>query len=135
MMALEGHAVTAAHWDREHYVRLFANSEPRRVALLIETEQGTQGFLVARAVGKEWEIENIAIAGPARRRGLGMRLLGEFLDQARAEGADSVLLEVRESNHAARAFYEKWAFVEDGRRRSYYTDPCEDAILYRLSLT
>ena len=81
---------------------------------------------------REWEIENIAVAGPARRRGLGTRLLGELLDLARGRGADAVFLEVRESNHAARALYEKWAFLESGRRRGYYKDPEEDAILYRL---
>jgi len=80
----------------------------------------------------EWEIENIALAGPARRRGLGTRLLGEFLDLARAQGAEAVFLEVRESNRAARALYEKWSFMRSGRRQRYYKDPEEDAILYRL---
>ena len=47
-------------------------------------------------------------------------------------GAGAVFLEVRESNRAARALYEKWAFLESGRRRGYYKDPEEDAILYRL---
>ena len=48
------------------------------------------------------------------------------------EGAAAVFLEVRESNRAARALYEKWAFLESGRRRGYYKDPEEDAILYRI---
>ena len=64
--------------------------------------------------GEEWEIENIAVAGRARRRGLGTRLLGEFLDLAQSRGAEAVFLEVRESNLAARRLYEKWAFVESG---------------------
>ena len=79
--------------------------EPRRQALVIETD-GIQGFLVARALDKEWEIENMAVSGPARRHGLGTRLLGEFLDRVRVAGAQGVFLEVRESNHAARALYE-----------------------------
>jgi ribosomal-protein-alanine N-acetyltransferase len=95
-------------------------------------ESCLHGFVVARIVGAEWEIENIAIAGSARRRGLGTRLLGELLDLARAQGAEAVFLEVRESNRAARSLYEKWAFLESGRRRNYYNDPEEDAILYRL---
>jgi ribosomal-protein-alanine N-acetyltransferase len=101
---------------------------------VIEETADLQGFLVARSLGKEWEIENIAVAGPARRRGLGTRLLGEFLDQVRAQGAEAVFLEVRESNHAARSLYEKWAFVESGRRTRYYRDPEEDAVIYRLSI-
>ncbi len=132
MMALEKHAATAAHWSVEQYQALFNPSSAGRVALIIQEERGVQGFVIARAVGVEWEIENIAIAGPARRRGLGTRLLGELLDLARSRGAESVFLEVRESNLAARGLYEKWSFTESGRRRKYYKDPEEDAILYRL---
>jgi ribosomal-protein-alanine N-acetyltransferase len=137
MMALEKRAATAAHWSAEQYEALFNASSPGRVALIIQEENQREeaqvhGFVIARAVSVEWEIENIAIAGPARRRGLGTRLLGELLDLARARGAEAVFLEVRESNRAARALYEKWSFTESGRRRKYYKDPEEDAILYRL---
>jgi ribosomal-protein-alanine acetyltransferase len=137
MMALEKHAATAAHWSAEQYESLFNVSSAGRVALIIQektqhAEHRVQGFVIARAVGAEWEIENIAIAGQARRRGLGTRLLGEFLDLARARGAQSVFLEVRESNRPARALYEKWSFTEGGRRKKYYRNPEEDAMVYRL---
>lgn len=131
MMLLEKHTVTAAHWSLQQYEQVFAASEARREALIIESE-GIQGFLVARALDKEWEIENMAVSGPARRHGLGTRLLGEFLDRARLADAEKVFLEVRESNRAARALYEKWAFVESGRRKGYYRGPAEDAITYCL---
>lgn len=130
MMALERHAATAAHWSAAQYEDLFHNSG--RVALVMQ-EAGLQGFVIARVVDKEWEIENMVIAAPTRRRGLGTRLLGELLDLARAQNAATLFLEVRESNQAARALYEKSAFVESGRRRGYYRDPQEDAILYRLA--
>jgi len=135
MMELEKHAATAAHWSREQYEELFRVSHLARVALILQEGSAFHGFVIARVVGAEWEIENIAVAGPARRRGLGTRLLGELLDMARAQGAAAVFLEVRESNHAARALYEKWAFRESGRRRRYYKNPGEDAILYRLDFT
>ena len=128
MMRLEQHSVTASHWSHEQYERVFATVSPRRVALVIEEQNGVRGFVIALAVAPEWEIENIAVAADARRRGLGTRLLGEFLDRARAEGTQAVYLEVRESNHAARALYEKWAFIESGRRVRYYQNPQEDAI-------
>lgn len=131
MMRLEQHSVTASHWSAEQYDRIFRAPSPRRFALIIEEAAAVRGFLVAQVTAPEWEIENIAIAADARRRGLGTRLLGEFLDQARAEGAVAVFLEVRESNLAARALYEKWAFVETGRRVRYYEQ--EDAITYRHS--
>ncbi|MGH9666040.1 MAG: ribosomal protein S18-alanine N-acetyltransferase [Bryobacteraceae bacterium] len=135
MMALEQRAATAAHWSAQQYEALFRDARPERTALIIEEESGLQGFVIARVVDREWEIENIAVAGAARRRGLGTRLLGELLDLARGRSAVAVFLEVRESNHAARALYGKWAFLESGRRRGYYKDPEEDAILYRLGLT
>ena len=131
MITLEKHAVTAAHWSQQQYEQVFATNEPRREALVIERD-GIQGFLVARPLDKEWEIENMAVSGPARRHGLGTRLLGEFLDRARGTGAEMVFLEVRESNHAARALYEKWAFVQSGRRKGYCRGPDEDALTYCL---
>ncbi|MGB7583733.1 MAG: GNAT family N-acetyltransferase, partial [Terriglobales bacterium] len=94
LMALEKHAVTSAHWSAEQYQAVFSTAQSR-IALIIEDHEAIQGFLVARGVGSEWELENIAIAGPARRRGLGSRLLGEFLNAARSLGATTVFLEVR----------------------------------------
>jgi [ribosomal protein S18]-alanine N-acetyltransferase len=133
MMALEKHAVTASHWSAEHYQQIFALSDPCRLALVLEEQSIVLGFLVARALYPEWEIENLAIAASAQRRGLGTRLLREFLDLTRRQGTPAVFLEVRESNLAARGLYEKRGFIESGRRKRYYRNPEEDAILYRLS--
>lgn len=131
-MELERHAATAAHWAESDYQRLFLPEAAERLALVLE-EAEVQAFIVARVAAAEWEIENVAVAGPARRRGLGARLLGELLNRLRARGAEAVFLEVRASNQAARALYEKWAFVECGRRKAYYRDPGEDALQYRLT--
>ena len=120
MMALEKRAATAAHWSAQQYEALFSVHGPERMALIIEDEPGLEGFVIARVVDREWEIENIAVAGPARRRGLGTRLLGELLDRARGRARRRSILEVRDSNRAARALYEKRAFQESGRRLRYY---------------
>jgi ribosomal-protein-alanine acetyltransferase len=132
LMALEKHAATAAHWSLQQYETAFSAEAPSRVVLILEEEAGVQAFIAGRALGEEWEIESIAVAGPARRRGLGTRLLGEFVDLARSQGAEAIFLEVRESNLAARRLYEKWAFVESGRRKCYYREPEEDGMVYRL---
>ena len=144
IQALASEAPTAATWSLENYAEIFNPDGPKRLVLVIKKRGaipgdnqeskigGVLGFLVAREVGQEWDIENIVVAGRARRKGLGSRLLGEFLDQVRQEGAIAVFLEVRESNRAARKLYEKWGFQATGRRRDYYHDPIEDAILYRL---
>jgi ribosomal-protein-alanine N-acetyltransferase len=137
MMEIAGHSATAAHWDRKAYAKLFAPGASLRLVTLVIQENGKiAGFLVGRPVAQdedEWEIENVAVAGAARRHGLGSRLLGEFLNLARNRGGKHIFLEVRASNRAARALYQKWAFVEAGTRKSYYQDPVEDALILRFS--
>jgi ribosomal-protein-alanine N-acetyltransferase len=131
MMAVEKYAGTAAHWSTEQYETAVSCEAPCRSVLIVEEESAVQGFIAGRAVGEEWEIENLAVREPARRRGLGARLLAEFLDFVRGQGAEAVFLEVRESNLAARRLYEQSAFRESGRRKGYYREPEEDAIVYR----
>lgn len=129
MMEIARHAVTAAQWTQSHYEHAFSSG---RMVLVIEENSAVLGFIVGRGGTGAWEIENIAVSGGARRRGLGTRLLGEFLHQIRSSGASEVFLEVRESNVAARKLYEKWAFIEAGRRKSYYQNPPEDALLLKF---
>ena len=132
LMALAKDAATGAHWSPEQYHAAFSSEAPCRLVLILEDEAGVQGFIIGRILDAEWEIENIAVAEPVQRRGFGSRLVGEFLDLARDRGAGTVFLEVRESNLAARRLYEKSAFVEIGRRKLYYREPEEDAIVYQL---
>lgn len=90
------------------------------------------GFLVVRVLDREWEIENIAVSTKLQRGGYGRQLISEMIHTARTENAKLIFLEVRESNLKARAFYEKHGFRESGRRKGYYNDPVEEAILYQL---
>lgn len=82
----------------------------------------------------EWEIENIVVAPKVRRKGIGRQLVDALLAAAGETNSESVFLEVRESNAAARKLYESAGFQQNGRRKSYYSDPPEDAILYRKDL-
>ncbi len=100
--------------------------------LVIEEQGPVAGFIVGQSIADQWDIENIAVASPSQRKGLGSRLLGEFLHHVRSSGAVAVYLEVRESNQAARNLYEKWGFSEAGRRRSYYVEPLEDALVLKF---
>jgi [ribosomal protein S18]-alanine N-acetyltransferase len=133
MLRLAHEAPTAASWSQKEYERLFDAQPPRRTALVCEEAGTARGFLIARIVDNEWEIENIVIAAEVRRRRFATKLLEAFLDQARAEAAGAIFLEVRESNKAARFLYEKSGFHEAGRRVRYYSQPVEDAVLYRRS--
>lgn len=146
-MNLERQCATAADWSEEQYRGLFATGTVQRLALVADrtAEDGSEtglsaraelvGFLVARHLAPEWELENIVVAPLARRRGVGKRLLEALLAAARETRSEAVYLEFRESNAAARALYEKMGFRETGRRKSYYTKPLEDAVLCSLALT
>jgi ribosomal-protein-alanine N-acetyltransferase len=134
-MALEAGASTAAHWSVEQYQAAFSQSSPRRLVLIAEDGQRLHGFLLAREVDRDWEIENVVVADSSRRGGVGTSLLVEFLNIAAMRIAKTVFLEVRESNLAARRLYEKQGFAESGRRRGYYHQPEEDALVYRFTLS
>src|SRR5215472_2680702 len=102
MMRLVNHSSTAAHWSREQYELVFGHDAPRRAAWIIEDDQTSptnslRGFLVCHEVAGEWEIENIVVEENLRRQRLGTRLLLELQEVARAERAEAIFLEVRES--------------------------------------
>jgi [ribosomal protein S18]-alanine N-acetyltransferase len=144
MTGLEQQCSTAAHWTAEQYRKAFQPDEVQRLVLVAESSEphasragaGTElvGFLVARHLAPEWELENIVVTPTARRNRLGTRLLEALFATARQANGSAVFLEVRESNAAARSLYEGAGFEQTGRRKAYYTDPAEDAVLYRSIL-
>jgi len=134
LMALERQSPAAGHWSREQYRTSFSAEAPSRVLLILEEDGAIQGFIAGIALDKEWEIENVVVAESVRRCGFGTKLLQEFLELARGGGVEKIFLEVRASNLAARGLYEKLGFSESGRRRFYYCEPQEDAIVYQLGL-
>jgi len=128
ILELERQTAGAAHWTAEQYNKLVS----RGIVLVAGEADRLCGFISAQAVVGEWEIENLVVAAKLLRRGIGSELIGALIERVRSEAATAILLEVRESNLAARGLYEKRGFREVGRRRSYYADPVEDAILYTL---
>jgi [ribosomal protein S18]-alanine N-acetyltransferase len=147
LVALERASSTAPHWTEAQYRRAIqpGGGDPERLVLVAEgpspaaseelqSASGILGFLVALHLAREWELENIVVAPAARGKGLGRRLLHALLVAAHKTGSQSVFLEVRESNFAARKLYETAGFAQTGRRKAYYSDPSEDAILYHLQI-
>lgn len=134
MRILEAQAETAAHWSAREYDALFAPEAPRRIALVAAEADELCGFIIARCGPDEWEIENVVVAAEHRRLGIGSELVRQVLRAAQDAGAAAVLLEVRESNAAARQLYKRLGFAEAGRRPGYYRVPAEDALLLRFSV-
>ena len=128
LLAIEQEAKTAAHWRREQYARLVESG----IVLVAEDGGNISGFVCAKIAAGNWEIENMVVVKQGRRRGIGSGLLDELLRRVRNQAGTTVWLEVRESNQPARRLYERYGFHETGRRRGYYKDPVEDAVLYEF---
>ncbi|MGD0509400.1 MAG: ribosomal protein S18-alanine N-acetyltransferase [Terriglobales bacterium] len=128
ILAIEQSTRGAAHWTSEQYKKLV----DRGVVLLAEEAGQLCGFICAQQVAGEWEIENVVVSAEFLRRGIANQLVRALIQRAHIEAASAILLEVRDSNLPARRLYEKHGFREVGRRRVYYRDPVEDAILYAL---
>jgi ribosomal-protein-alanine acetyltransferase len=123
----------AAAWSDESHLAI---DRAGQLAWVVESSSGLCGFLIARRVASdEAEILNLAVATSTRRKGNGTALLRACLAEFSRLRVQRVFLEVRESNAAAIAFYEKHTFVRTGRRPDYYQDPREAAVLLVKELT
>ena len=102
---------------------------------LVAEEDGTvRGYIGSQSVPPDCDILNLAVAPDARRQGLGQQLLQALLDALHRRGIERVFLEVRPTNVPARALYAALGFEEIGRRKEYYVNPVEDALILRKEL-
>ena len=135
--------MTADHLDEVAELERICFSTPwSRNMLAEELDNYLSAFLVAlddndkvagyaglQAVLDEGYITNVAVRPDCRKQGVAGKLLQVFLDFAQANHLAFLTLEVRPSNTAAVALYEKHGFQEAGRRKNYYEAPQEDALL------
>ena len=129
--ALEQVCFPADPWSPETF--LAALDSPSTAILLAQGEDGSiLGYAVLSVVLDEGNLDNIAVAPEARRRGVADALLGALTGFGR-EHLAALMLEVRASNAPAIALYEKHGFVAVGRRKNYYSAPREDAVLMTLT--
>lgn len=94
------------------------------------TEKELDAYISVYHAAGEMEILNLAVREERRRQGFGMRLLRMVLQVAHKMGIQKVSLEVRHGNLPAIALYESAGFCQQGRRKRYYPDTGEDALLY-----
>ena len=99
--------------------------------LVAEVDGVVVGHAAASVVADIAELQRIAVDAGHRRTGLATSLLEGVLTLARDGGADRVLLEVREDNAGAIAFYDAAGFTEIDRRRGYYRDGATAVVLRR----
>lgn len=131
-------------WDRDSFELAL---DPTRMLFLVAEEPATAvreqddsarpallGYGIALLLLDEGEVADLAVAPDARGRGVGARLLDALTLAAHSTGVRSMYLEVRESNVRARTLYASRSFAPVGRRRGYYRNPTEDALLLRRDL-
>lgn len=144
LAALEAECFSS-FWNKEHYAALLSAAEPASPPhrppsfCVYGLRRGKIGLDAYISLGLhlssgEVEIYNIAVREQCRRLGFGKKLLVHALRQAALAGFTRALLEVRTGNTAALALYTGAGFRECGRRKRYYADTGEDALVLTRTL-
>ncbi|WP_250645478.1 ribosomal protein S18-alanine N-acetyltransferase [Salidesulfovibrio onnuriiensis] len=126
-------ACFAYHWTEEQF-RLGLERNAFHI-FGVREEGRLVGYLAFSMIVDEMEILNLAVHPDFRRRGLARRLLAAVMDVCREKGMQSGFLDVKESNAPAISLYEDFGFQRNGRRKRYYPDTKEDALLYRYDFS
>lgn len=106
-------------------------NNPLSLWLTALEEDTVVGYIGSQSVLGESDMMNVAVHPDHRRRGIARKLIEELVEALKQRGNHSLTLEVRASNTPAIALYEKLGFQEAGRRRNYYRNPKEDALILR----
>lgn len=119
-------------WPEKSF-RFELTENPASRCWVVELDGKIVGMLVAWLLVEEAHIATIATHPHHRRQGIARKLLEYALRYMSKEGAVTSFLEVRESNTAAQEMYRKFGYEAVGRRKRYYKDTDEDAILMTLN--
>jgi ribosomal-protein-alanine N-acetyltransferase len=130
-------------WGWEAYYKELQSAQDV-IMLVARTQRGDRetgespaiaGFIISRLVAGEVHVNNVAVRNEFRRQGIAVQLLAQVIDWGRRRQARLALLEVRAGNTEAQALYSRCGFQIAGRRRRYYSQPVEDALLMTISLS
>lgn len=122
-------------WSRQSFEAEIADPDDIRWARVALRGDRLAGYVICWFVLDEAHVANLAVSPMYRFLGLGRRLLGLSIAEARARRARWLGLEVRPSNAAALALYRSEGFQLTSVRKRYYRDNLEDALVLTLDLT
>ena len=113
--------------------RSIASELDNKLAFWLVAMEGENvaGYIGSQTVMDETDMMNVAVHPDFRRRGIAEALVNGLVDALKTQGSHCLTLEVRASNAPAIALYEKLGFSEIGRRKNYYRNPREDALILR----
>lgn len=121
-------------WSPETFWSELAGVPDTRHFVVAANEEQIVGYAGLMAIGREADIQTLAVAHDARRAGCGTRLLDALLDEALARGCTRVTLEVASTAVDAQTLYLRRGFDIIGRRSGYYGNGL-DALIMRLRLS
>ena len=114
-------------WKLKDFEELL--DKPDRGCVVAVDQGEVIGCVVYRNIVGDVDITNVQVKEAYRGRGIGKRLMEAAMEKAAAIGGERFTLEVRESNKAAIALYRSLGFNEEGKRRDFYENPREDAVI------
>ncbi|MBP2666033.1 MAG: rimI [Firmicutes bacterium] len=115
-------------WSRTAFEEELTQNRLARY-IVAEEDGNIVGYAGTWLVINEAHVTNVAVSGQHRREGIGRLLMEKLMELARDSGMDSMTLEVRVTNAAARHLYQQMGFVEAGIRKNYYSETKEDALI------
>jgi ribosomal-protein-alanine acetyltransferase len=117
----------AADWSEDAVHNSLGNVHA--LALVSERKKEISGCIFGMKVADEAEILNLAVTAPNRRQGEASELIRRLIAEWEPSGTRRIYLEVRESNAPAVALYKELGFQHGGKRKRYYSNPDEDALV------
>lgn len=134
-MQIEAQCFTDDHWSEKQIEQQLLNVNA--INLGINVEGRLVGYALVGSVLDEAELYQIALLPEFQGRGMAKKLLEQLCQQLKMASMRRLLLEVREHNLLAIRLYESFGFVQDGRRKGYYTgvSGLEDALLYSYAVS
>lgn len=139
--AVEADIDAIAALEKENFsdawtTRSIFDSFHQKQAFIISAEKDRTlaGYCIVYFALDEAEVARIAVDASCRRQGVGRELLDQVQQRCQEKGISHLLLDVRESNHTARAFYRDYGFGIDGIRKNFYDSPKENAVLMSMMI-
>lgn len=127
------HQIFPDKWSERAVLDTLENAQT--ICLTAEKAGRLIGYLFAYVAADEADIARVAVLKESRKQGVGSELIKELKKVGQEQDLKKLLLDVRRSNTAARAFYKKHGFTEDGVRPGFYEKPEEDAVLMSCEIS
>lgn len=128
-----GEKIFKNSWDEQMVATSFYNTYDNVLSAVdVDNGESLVGYCIFSCPNEDCELLRIAVTKKYRYKKIATRLMERMIEMCAEEGCENIFLEVRESNKGAIALYEHFGFEEISKRKRYYHDPEEDALIMKL---